>query len=64
LNAWVESRGVTDLPGTTRDVVESPADCRWYPEYRVLDTAEFAKTADQVEKIGVDDRFIALKQLI
>ena len=55
LNALVRTKRaiVTDVPGTTRDVIEEYVNLRGVP-LRIIDTAGIRETEDIVEKLGVE----------
>ena len=52
---------VTDIPGTTRDLIESFLDLEGYP-VRFVDTAGIRKPKDPVEKIGIKKALEASKE--
>ncbi len=51
---------VTDIPGTTRDIIEEYVNIKGIPA-KIIDTAGIRTTQDIVEKIGVDKAFKAIE---
>lgn len=63
LNLLVEEEKaiVTDIPGTTRDVIEAAAEFDGIL-YRFIDTAGLRETDDKIEEIGVERAIDSLKK--
>ncbi|NPV74598.1 MAG: tRNA uridine-5-carboxymethylaminomethyl(34) synthesis GTPase MnmE [Pelotomaculum sp.] len=63
LNALLrENRAiVTDIPGTTRDIIEEYINIRGIP-LKIIDTAGLRETGDAVERIGVEKAREAVEQ--
>ena len=56
---------VTEIPGTTRDAIEAPADFVGWP-VRLVDTAGLQDAADRIERLGIEvsRRYLAAADLV
>jgi tRNA modification GTPase len=56
---------VTEIPGTTRDAIEAPADFLGWP-VRLVDTAGLQDAADRIERMGIEvsHRYLAAADLV
>lgn len=56
---------VTEIPGTTRDAIEAPADFLGWP-VRLVDTAGLQDGADRIERMGIEvsRRYLAAADLV
>lgn len=63
LNTLLEEKRaiVTDVPGTTRDIIEEYINIKGVP-LKIIDTAGIRETQDMVEKIGVEKARESLKK--
>jgi len=56
---------VTDVPGTTRDAIEAPAECGGFP-FRLVDTAGLHEHGDRLERLGIEvsRRYLAAADVV
>ncbi len=56
---------VTEIPGTTRDAIEAPADFLGWP-VRLIDTAGLQNTNERIERLGIEvsRRYLAAADLV
>jgi tRNA modification GTPase len=56
---------VTEIPGTTRDAIEAPADFLGWP-VRLIDTAGLQNAAERIERLGIEvsRRYLAAADLV